>query len=144
MGETRATIGAIGRSQRGRGRGQRGRGSGQRGRGRGQMLRDEMTEDEIRKNLEHEYMEEMLLQEEQKFKAYETQQDEFDQEALRYTLEEESRFKREEEERLKEQLAEEEWERKMDYFHPSNWTQEEESFEVKPYNRNLITIDANV
>ncbi|GJY19355.1 hypothetical protein Tco_0390846 [Tanacetum coccineum] len=49
-----------------------------------------MTEDEIRKNLEHDYMEELLLQEEQKIPAYETEQDEFDQEALRLTLEEEA------------------------------------------------------
>nr|GEY27368.1 zinc finger, PMZ-type [Tanacetum cinerariifolium] len=84
MGESIATIGAIGRSQRGKGRGQRGR-------GKGQIQRDEMTEDEIIKNLEHDYMEDMLLQEEQKIDAYQAQQDEFDQEALRYTLEEEAR-----------------------------------------------------
>ncbi|GKD81533.1 hypothetical protein Tco_1348372 [Tanacetum coccineum] len=84
------------------------------------MRYEQMIEDEIRKNLEHEYMEDMLLQEEQKFDAYQAQQDEFYQEALRYTLEEEDRFKRQDEERLKEQLAEEEWERKMDYYHPSN------------------------
>nr|GEX85370.1 zinc finger, PMZ-type [Tanacetum cinerariifolium] len=101
MGESIATIGAIGRSQRGKGRGQRGR-------GKGQIQRDEMTEDEIIKNLEHDYMEDMLLQEEQKIDAYQAQQDEFDQEALRYTLEEEARFKRQDEERLKEQLAEQE------------------------------------
>ncbi|GJT51908.1 hypothetical protein Tco_0978065 [Tanacetum coccineum] len=146
MGESSATMGATRRSQRGMGRGQKDRGRGQkirgrdqRGRGRGQMLRDkeEMTDDEIRKNLEHEYMEEMLLHEEQKFDAYQAQQDKFNQEALRYTLEEEDRFKKEDKEILKEKLAEEEWKRKMDYFHPSNWTQKEESFEVEPYNKNL-------
>ncbi|GKC29674.1 hypothetical protein Tco_1036968 [Tanacetum coccineum] len=87
-------VGVKGRGSRGgRGRRHKGRGRGQRGRGRGQMLRDEkeITEDEIRKNLEHEYMEEMLLQEEQKFDANQAQQDKFDQEALRYTLEEEDR-----------------------------------------------------
>ncbi|GKE23243.1 zinc finger, PMZ-type containing protein [Tanacetum coccineum] len=70
------------------GKSQRGRGKGQRGRGRGQMQRDgeEMTEDEIRKHLEHEYNEEILLEKEQKREAYQTEQDEFDQEALRYTL----------------------------------------------------------
>ncbi|GJV50519.1 hypothetical protein Tco_1440731 [Tanacetum coccineum] len=79
MGESSATIGATRRSQRGRGRGYRGRGSGQRergsgqrGKGRGRMQRDE---------------------------AYETHQDEFNQEALRYTLEEEARFKKEDEEK---------------------------------------------
>ncbi|GJV57108.1 zinc finger, PMZ-type containing protein [Tanacetum coccineum] len=146
-GEGTATIGDTGRSQRERGRGQRGRGRGQRGRGRGQMQRDgeQMTEDEIRKNLKHEYMEEMLLQEEQKIDAYQAQQDEFDQEALRCTTEEEeARFKRHDEVRLKEQLAEQEWESKMDYYHPSNWFQEEESFKVEPYNKKLTIIDANV
>ncbi|GJS71633.1 hypothetical protein Tco_0704474 [Tanacetum coccineum] len=54
------------------------------------------------------------------------------------------KLKREDEERLKEQLAEQEWESKMDYYHPSNWSQEEESFEVEPYKRNLTTVDANV
>ncbi|GKB07763.1 hypothetical protein Tco_0836047 [Tanacetum coccineum] len=73
-----------------------------------------------------------------------TRQDEFNQEALRYTLEEEDRFKRQDEERLKEKLAEQDCERKMDYYHPSNWTQKEESFEVEPYNKNLTTVDANV
>ncbi|GKB70826.1 hypothetical protein Tco_0932238, partial [Tanacetum coccineum] len=36
---------------------------------KGQMQRDEVTEDKIRKNLEHEYMKDMLLQEEQNFDA---------------------------------------------------------------------------
>ncbi|GJS69368.1 hypothetical protein Tco_0702209 [Tanacetum coccineum] len=107
-----------GSGERGRGRGERGRGRSQRGRGRGLYLKDqeEMTEDEIRKNFEHDYMEELLLQEEQKLQAYETEQDEFEQEALR----------------------------KIDYYHPSNWTQEEESFDHEPYNRNVNTLDANV
>nr|GEV38096.1 chloramphenicol acetyltransferase-like domain-containing protein [Tanacetum cinerariifolium] len=106
--------------------------------------RSEMTENEIRKNLEHDYMEELLLQEEQKLQAYETEQDEFDQEALRLTLEEEAMYKRMDEERLKEQMAEEEWDRKIDYYHPSNMTQEEESFDHEPYNRNVNTLNANV
>ncbi|GKD42532.1 hypothetical protein Tco_1267177 [Tanacetum coccineum] len=105
---------------------------------------EEMTKDEIRKHLEYEYMEEILLEEEQKREAYQTEQDEFDQEALRYTLEEEARYKRDDEERLKEQRAEQEWERKRDYFHPSNWIREEESFDHEPYNRNLTIVDANV
>ncbi|GJZ40779.1 calcium/proton exchanger [Tanacetum coccineum] len=96
-GEGTATIGDTGRSQRGRERGQRGRGGGQ-------MQRDgeQMTEDEIRKNLEHEYMKEMLVQRENDtatmsglvlaaHTTYQAQQDEFDQEALRCTMEEEAR-----------------------------------------------------
>nr|GFA03072.1 hypothetical protein [Tanacetum cinerariifolium] len=105
---------------------------------------EEMTEDEVRKNLEHDYMDESLLQEEQKLQDYETKQDEFDQEALRLTLEEEAMYKRMDEDRLKEQMAEEEWDMKIDYYHPSNWTQEEESFDHEPYNKNVNTLDANV
>nr|GFD17061.1 chloramphenicol acetyltransferase-like domain-containing protein [Tanacetum cinerariifolium] len=105
---------------KGKGKGQRGRGSGERGRGRAKeagegvreaevgvlhLFQEEMTEDEIRKNLEHNYMEELLLQEEQKLQAYETKQDEFDQVALRLTLEEEAMYKRMDEERLKELLG---------------------------------------
>ncbi|GJR38272.1 hypothetical protein Tco_1213956 [Tanacetum coccineum] len=48
-------------------------------------------------------------------------------EALRYTLEVEARYEREDEERLKEQIKEEEWDRKHNYFHPSNWTHKESS-----------------
>nr|GEU91189.1 chloramphenicol acetyltransferase-like domain-containing protein [Tanacetum cinerariifolium] len=109
MGESSTTR----MSQRGRGRGQRGRGSGERGRGRVKEAREgvrkaEMIEDEIRKNLKHDYMEELLLQEEQKLQAYETEQDEFDQEALRLTLEEEAMYKRMDDERLKDKMAEKE------------------------------------
>nr|GEW05782.1 hypothetical protein [Tanacetum cinerariifolium] len=85
----------------------------------------EMTEDEVRKNLEHDYMEELLLQEEQKSQDYESKQDKFDQEALMLTLEEKGMHKRMDEDRLKEQMAEEEWDRKIDYYYLSNWTQEE-------------------
>nr|GEX09104.1 calcium/proton exchanger [Tanacetum cinerariifolium] len=51
---------------------------------------EEMTEDEIRNHLEHDYMEEVLLEEEQKREAYQTEHNEFDQEPLRHTLEEEA------------------------------------------------------
>nr|GEU53585.1 calcium/proton exchanger [Tanacetum cinerariifolium] len=102
---------------------------------------EETTEDEIRKNLEHDYMKELLLQ---KLQNYETEQDEFDQEALRLTLKEEAMYKRMDEDRLKEQMIEEKCDRKIDYYHHFNWTQEEESLDHEPYNRNVNTKDANV
>nr|GEX23640.1 hypothetical protein [Tanacetum cinerariifolium] len=112
--------------------------------GEGVIEEGAMTEDEIRKHIEHEYMEEILLEEEQKREAnLKDEQDMFDQEALRYTLEEEAKYKRKDEERLREQKDEEEYDRKHDYFHPSNLAQEE-SFEQEPYNRNVMTIAANV
>ncbi|GJW75227.1 hypothetical protein Tco_0134597 [Tanacetum coccineum] len=46
---------------------------------------------------------------------------------VRYTLEVEARYEREDEERLREQIKEEEWDRKHNYFHPSNWTHKESS-----------------
>nr|GEX80588.1 hypothetical protein [Tanacetum cinerariifolium] len=75
---------------------------------------------------------------------YETEQDAFDQEALRMTLEEKAMYKRMDKDMLKEQMAEEEWVRNIDYYHPSNWTQEEESFDHESYNKNVNTLDANV
>ncbi|GJW80166.1 hypothetical protein Tco_0144141 [Tanacetum coccineum] len=114
-GESNAAMGegSDGMGQRAGGRAQRGRGGvrdvvervkevgeGSREVGEGMA----MTEDEIKKHLKHEYMEEIL-----------------------YTLEEEARYEREDEERLREQIKEEEWDRKHDYFHPSNWTQKESS-----------------
>nr|GEU82143.1 hypothetical protein [Tanacetum cinerariifolium] len=44
---------------------------------------------------------------------------------------------------LRELRDEEEYDRKHDYFHPSNWT-EEESYDQEPFNINVSTINANV
>lgn len=55
-----------------------------------------MDEDEIRKNMHPEYMEELLLQEEDRLAAIDRQkleQEAFDEEAVRLTLEEEARWK---------------------------------------------------
>lgn len=55
-----------------------------------------MEEDEIRKNMEHDYMEELLIQEEDRLAAKERQQQEqeaFDEEALRLPMEEEAKWK---------------------------------------------------
>ncbi|GJW04846.1 zinc finger, PMZ-type containing protein [Tanacetum coccineum] len=75
---------------RARGRGGRSRGRGGRGRGRGvtTMLVDEeeMNEEEIRKNMEHEYMEQILIEEEEKRIAAEKAiQEEFDEEVVSIT-----------------------------------------------------------
>ncbi|GKC09782.1 hypothetical protein Tco_1001392 [Tanacetum coccineum] len=74
----------------------RARGRGGRGRGRGvtTMLVDK--EEEIRKNMEHEYMEQILIKEEEKrIAAEKTIQEEFDEEAVRLTLEEEAIYEKE-------------------------------------------------
>ncbi|GKA59418.1 hypothetical protein Tco_0758731 [Tanacetum coccineum] len=83
--------GRYGRSGMDRGRGGRGQGRGGRGRGRGvtTMLVDE-------ENMEHEYMEQILIEEEEKRIAAEKAiQEEFDEEAVRLTLEEEARYEKE-------------------------------------------------
>nr|GEZ14743.1 pectin lyase-like superfamily protein [Tanacetum cinerariifolium] len=74
-------IGRGGRSGRARGRGGRGQGRGGKGRGRGvsTMLVDE--KEEIRKNMKHEYMEQILIKEEEKRITAEKEiQEEFDEE----------------------------------------------------------------
>nr|GEX25780.1 hypothetical protein [Tanacetum cinerariifolium] len=79
--------GKGGRSGRSKGRGSRGQGKGGRGRGRGgtKMLVDEqeMSEDEIKKNIELEYMEQVLIKEEEKrIAAEKAYQEEFDEEVV--------------------------------------------------------------
>ncbi|GJW14731.1 hypothetical protein Tco_0018864 [Tanacetum coccineum] len=91
--------GIGGRSGRARGRGGRGQGRGGRGRGRGgtKMLVDEqeMSEDEIRKNMKHEYIEQVLIEEEEKrIAAEKANQEEFDKEVVRLTIEEEARYEK--------------------------------------------------
>nr|GEW99508.1 chloramphenicol acetyltransferase-like domain-containing protein [Tanacetum cinerariifolium] len=73
---------------KGRVRGRGGRSSRSRGRGG-----REMSEDEIRKNMELEYMEQVLIKEGEKRIAVEkANKKEFDEEAVRLTLEEEARY----------------------------------------------------
>ncbi|GKD57623.1 hypothetical protein Tco_1291010 [Tanacetum coccineum] len=125
-GQTSGGMGqsSDGRGQRGSGRGQRGGGRSQRGGDRGQ--KNAMQEDEILKQLDLEYMGELMLQEEEKREAeHKAQLEVYDKEALRLNLEEQTRYEREDEERLREQREEEEWDKRHDYFHPSIWTKEE-------------------
>ncbi|GJR69700.1 putative reverse transcriptase domain-containing protein [Tanacetum coccineum] len=68
-----------------------------------------MQEDEILKQLDHEYMEELMLQAEEKREAeHKAQQEVHDEEALRLSLEEQARYEKDDEERLREQMEEEE------------------------------------
>ncbi|GJU79242.1 hypothetical protein Tco_1276312 [Tanacetum coccineum] len=85
-------VGLEGEVGRGQGRGGRGR-----GRGGTKMLVDEqeMSEDEIRKNMKHEYIEHVLIEEEEKRIAVEkANQEEFDKEVVRLTIEEEARYEK--------------------------------------------------
>ncbi|GKC94179.1 hypothetical protein Tco_1159621 [Tanacetum coccineum] len=107
--------GSGGKGKRSEGRGQISGGMGQSSYGRGQ--RGGWREDEILKQFNHEYMEELMLQEEEKREAeHKAQQEMNDEEALRMSLEEKARYEREDEERLREQREEEEWDRRHDYF----------------------------
>nr|GEX37263.1 (+)-neomenthol dehydrogenase-like [Tanacetum cinerariifolium] len=99
--------GKGGRTGMARGRGSRGRCRGGRGRGRGvtTMLVDEkeMNEEEIRKNIKHEYMEQFLIEEKEKRIAAEKAiREKFDEEAVRLTLEEEARYEKENQEKIRE------------------------------------------
>ncbi|GKD13078.1 hypothetical protein Tco_1197485, partial [Tanacetum coccineum] len=107
LGEESGALGRArgrgGRSGKARGRGVRGQGRGGRGRGRGvtTMLVDK--EEEIRKNMEHEYMEQILIKEEEKrIAAKKTIQEEFDEETVRLTLEEEAIYEKEYQDKIRE------------------------------------------
>nr|GEW35131.1 zinc finger, PMZ-type [Tanacetum cinerariifolium] len=80
-----------------------------------------MKDDEIINYLEHKYMEEVLLQEEEKREAQQkAKQELLNEEALRLTLKKEARYEKEEEERLRELREEYKCDMKHDYFYPSN------------------------
>ena len=122
-----------------------------------------MDEDEIRKNMHHEYMEELLLQEEDRLAAINRQkpeQEASDEEDLRLILEEEARWKEWDIKREQEHEREkEEWDKKMG-LHPScyisdedlkkkevptsNNNSDDESFDQEPYNRGLVSVNDTI
>nr|GEU83251.1 hypothetical protein [Tanacetum cinerariifolium] len=72
-------------------------------------LFEAMQEDDILQQLNHEYMKELMLREEEKREAkHKAQQEMNDKEALRMSLEEETIYEREDGERLRKQIKEEE------------------------------------
>ncbi|GJW04797.1 hypothetical protein Tco_1563653 [Tanacetum coccineum] len=73
-----------------------------------------MSEDEIRKNMEHEYMEQVLIEEEEKWIATEkANKKEFDEEAVRFTLEEKARYEKLDQDRS---MEEEEFEYNQQWY----------------------------
>nr|GEX37609.1 hypothetical protein [Tanacetum cinerariifolium] len=75
------------------------------GRGVSTMLVDEkeMNEEEIRKNMKHEYMEQILIKEEEKrITAEKAIQEEFDEEVVRLTLEKEARYEKNYQDKIRE------------------------------------------
>ncbi|PWA81478.1 hypothetical protein CTI12_AA173100 [Artemisia annua] len=114
-----------GRGQRGAGRGQRGGGRRQRAGGRSQQPN------------------ELLFQEEQRLAAEENnQQDEFDEEAVRLTMEAEERWKAEDLERELAKKKEEEYWDIQKGLHSSCYIDDEESYEQETYNREVASVNA--
>ncbi|PWA73284.1 hypothetical protein CTI12_AA262530 [Artemisia annua] len=136
-----------GRGSRGGGRGSRGGGRGSRGGGRGQKRTMFMDEDEIRKIMHHEYIEDLLIQEEDRIAALDRErleQEAFDEEAMRLTLEEEERWKEQDLKREQDEHAEHvEWEKNMG-LHPSCYMSEDESFDQEPYNREQVSVNDQI
>ncbi|PWA51416.1 Chloramphenicol acetyltransferase-like domain-containing protein [Artemisia annua] len=137
-------------SARGGGRGSRGGrggGRGSRGGGRGQQRTMFMDEDEIRKNMHHEYMEDLLIQEEERLAVLDRErleQEAFDEEALRLTLEEEERWKEQDLKREQDEHTEHvEWEKNM-VLHPSCYMSDEESIDQEPYNRDVVSVNEQI
>ncbi|PWA53950.1 hypothetical protein CTI12_AA440880 [Artemisia annua] len=157
-----------GRGQRGGGRGQRGGGRGSRGGSRAHQRNMIMEEDEIRKNMEHDYMEELLIQECRMvyskliwnseiwtFKNNVGKLGSFEVDFGRRGKMERARFEREQDE----QREYEEWEKNMGlhpscyisdeelkkgYVPPSNSYSDEESFDQEPYNRVFLSVNEQV
>ena len=106
-----------------------------------------MDEEEIRKNMHDDYMEELLIQEEDRLAALDRQRMEeeaFDEEAVRLTLEEEERWREQDLKREQELQAEQEQFEKNMGLHPSCYISEDESFEQEPYNREHVSVNNQI
>ncbi|PWA85378.1 hypothetical protein CTI12_AA150780 [Artemisia annua] len=135
------------RGARGCGRGARGVGRVSRGGGRGQQRTMFMDEDEIRNNMHHDYMEELLIQEEDRLAALDRarlEQEAFDEEAVSLNSDEEERWKEQDLKREQDEHAEHvEWEKNMG-LHPSCYMSEDESFDQEPYNREQVSVNDQI
>ncbi|GJR18667.1 hypothetical protein Tco_0967194 [Tanacetum coccineum] len=154
-GRTRQSVFGTHASARGRGRGSRGgrgarggrNGSGRGARGgrngtanRGQQL---MDEDEIRENLEHDYMQDLLDAEEDKRIQQEREyQEKLDEEAFQEAMEQQHMQEQMDKERERQNREEREWEERNDYYNPNNWT-DDESMDVDAYNRKNTSVKFN-
>nr|GEU56700.1 hypothetical protein [Tanacetum cinerariifolium] len=150
--KTRQSVFGTHASAKGRGRGSRG-GRGDRGgrngsgRGansgsanRGQQL---MDKDDIRQNLKHDYMQDLLDSEEDKRVQEERNyQENLDEEAFKEAMEQQQMNEQVDEERERQNREEREWEENNDYFNPSNWT-EDESIDVDAYYKKNSSINFN-
>ncbi|GKE42433.1 hypothetical protein Tco_1469717, partial [Tanacetum coccineum] len=84
-----------------------------------ELLIELMDEDEIRENLEHDYMQDLL------------------------DAEEDKRIQQERDIKKKSRNKEErEWEERNDYYNPNNWT-DDESMDVDAYNRKNTSVKFN-
>ncbi|GJY82475.1 hypothetical protein Tco_0495851 [Tanacetum coccineum] len=146
----------VSRVARGHGRGSRGgRGGigGRNGSGRGvrggrngsaNIGPQLMAEEEIRVNLEHDYMQDLFDAEEYKREHEDREyQERLDEEAFQEAMEQQRINEQMDEERERHNREEREWEEMNDYFNPSNWTKED-TMDVDSYNMKNSSINFNV
>nr|GEY77802.1 hypothetical protein [Tanacetum cinerariifolium] len=118
----------------GGGRGFRGAHDGRGGSGRGRLgvhPQQEVEEDELRNALDHEYMDQLIIEEEEKRLAREKEiLERQDEKALQQAMEEKRFYQRQykERERLKEQ--ERQYDIDHDYFNPNNFTISEDEMDA--------------
>lgn len=102
-----------------------------------------MDEDEIRRNLQHDYMEELLVQEEERVAAQEKMTEEqFDEEAITLTLEAEEKWKAADLQREQDNKKEKEYWDIQKGLHSSCYNDDEESYEQETYNRDVASVNA--
>ncbi|GKA51287.1 hypothetical protein Tco_0744483 [Tanacetum coccineum] len=102
-----------------------------------------MDEDEIRENLEHDYMQDLLDAEEDKRIQQEREyQEKLDEEAFQEAMEQQHMQEQMDKERERQNREEREWEERNDYYNPNNWT-DDESMDVDAYNRKNTSVKFN-
>nr|GEU43054.1 splicing factor [Tanacetum cinerariifolium] len=90
------------------------------------MLIELMDEDEIRVNLEYDYMEDLLdVEEDKRVQEEREYQERLDEEAFQEAMEQQMIYEQMDEERERHNKEEREWEERSYYTNPSNWTEEE-------------------
>ncbi|GKF60055.1 hypothetical protein Tco_0176841, partial [Tanacetum coccineum] len=107
------------------------------------VLEEVMDEDEIRENLEHDYMQDLLdVEEDKRIQQEREYQEKVDEKAFQEAMEQQHMQEQMDKERERQNREEREWEERNDYYNPNNWT-DDESMDVDAYNRKNTSVKFN-
>nr|GEY61168.1 hypothetical protein [Tanacetum cinerariifolium] len=104
-----------------------------------------LEEDELRNALDHEYMKQLIIEEEEKRMSREKEiLERQDEKALQQAIEEEREYERQDEEKETYYEEQRQWDFDNDYLNPKNFTMSEEDMDVDAINKTLTSNNLNV